>query len=397
METAQTLADRFAAQQEKQMTLIENESTNLSDHIDYWNAVRLENVLGYYARKEGITQLGLQPLPVLGILEYKAKEAIKMSLLLNSLKNSEYGNEPWTLAEVSAEIVNTNPKNCFKKRPYTVTVYYDNNEHNSFPYINWESIYYQDENSVWHKVRGDVDINGLFFKEITGDTSYFTLFQPDAERYGHNGQWSVKYKNTTLFTSVTSSTSGPAPAEPASQRRPTTHPVSPPKTTRKRKHSADEDSDGESPSSTSIGFRLRRRGGKQGESSSSRATTQRRRRGNGGAVSPEEVGSRSRSVPSQGLTRLRRLQEEARDPPIIIIQGCANTLKCFRNRVNHKHQSLYRAATTVFRWVVSDSEDKKENGRMLIAFCNSMQRDAFLASVTLPKGTSHWFGSLDAL
>jgi len=58
---------------------------------------------------------------------------------------------------------------------------------------------------------------------------------------------------------------------------------------------------------------------------------------------------------------------------------------------------LYRAATTVFRWVVSDSEDKKENGRMLIAFCNSMQRDAFLASVTLPKGTSHWFGSLDAL
>ena len=85
METPQTLADRFAAQQEKQMTLIENESTNLKDHIDYWNSVRQENVLGYYARKEGLTKLGLQPLPVLGILEYKAKEAIKMTLLLTSL------------------------------------------------------------------------------------------------------------------------------------------------------------------------------------------------------------------------------------------------------------------------------------------------------------------------
>lgn len=396
METPQTLADRFAAQQEKQMTLIENESTQLTDHIEYWNSVRLENVLGYYARKEGLTQLGLQPLPVLQVLEYKAKEAIKMSLLLNSLNKSEYGKEPWTLAEVSAEIVNTNPKNCFKKKPFTVTVYFDNDEKNSFPYTNWDSIYYQDDNSVWHKVHGKVDTNGLYFQEITGDIVYFALFQPDAERYGHSGQWSVKYKNTTLFTSVTSSTPGPSSTEPASQRRATTHTVSKQKTPRKRKHETDEDTDGESPSSTSSGFRLRRRRREQGESTS-RASSSRRRGGNGGAVSPEEVGSRTRTVPTQGLTRLRRLQEEARDPPIIILQGCPNTLKCFRNRVSHKHHSLYTDATTVFHWVLANCQDKKESARMLIAFTDNRQRDAFLAHVTLPKGTNHWFGSLDTL
>lgn len=391
METPQTLADRFAAQQEKQMTLIENESTNLKDHIDYWNSVRQENVLGYYARKEGLTKLGLQPLPVLGILEYKAKEAIKMTLLLTSLSKSQYGHEPWTLAEVSAEIVNTNPKNCFKKKPYTVTVFYDNNKNNAFPYINWDSIYYQDENSVWHKVPGEVDVNGLYYKEVTGDIVYFALFQPDAEKYGHNGQWSVTFKNETL-SSVTSSTSGPAPGP--SNQRPTTHTVSQPKT-RKRKHQTDEDTDGESPTSTSTGFRLRR-GGQQRESPS-RTNTHRRRRGNGGAVSPEEVGSGSRTVPSQGLTRLRRLQEEARDPPILVIQGCPNILKCFRNRVHHKHHSLYKDATTVFHWVVTPVEEKKDCGRMLIAFCNTVQRDTFLTTVTLPKNTNYWFGSLDTL
>lgn len=185
------------------MTLIEKESTDLVDHISYWDSVRKENVTGYYARKEGLTKLGLQPLPTLTVLEYKAKEAIKMSLLLTSLQKSQYGNEPWTLAEVSAEIVNTTPKNCFKKKPFTVTVLFDNDERNTFPYINWEFIYYQDDNNIWHKVHGQVDINGLFFTEVTGDIVYFVLFQPDAEKYGHKGQWSVRYKNETLFTSVT--------------------------------------------------------------------------------------------------------------------------------------------------------------------------------------------------
>lgn len=381
------------------MTLIEQESTNLRDHINYWDSVRKENLLAYYARQEGYTHLGLQPLPVLAISEYKCKEAMKMKMLLISLSKSQYRNEPWTLGDVSAELLNNNPRNCFKKKAFTVTVYFDNDQRNSFPYICWDFIYYQDENSDWHKVAGEVDINGLYFREVTGDVSYFTLFQPDAEKYGQTGQWSVKYKNEILFTSVTSSTR--TPPEPESRaERPPTHPVPQPKTPRKRKRQAAEDSSRESPSSTSAGFRLRRPRSQQRESSTdgsaSRPASRRRGATNGPEVSPEEVGSGTRSVPREGLTRIERLQAEARDPQLILLQGCANSLKCFRNRCSHKYASLYLAASTVFTWVYSNNE-KTPEGRMLIAFISNSQRDLFLKTVKIPKGCHYCFGNLDCL
>lgn len=379
-----------------QMTLIEQESTDIRDHIKYWDAVRLENLLAYYARKEGLTHLGLQPLPALTVSEYKCKEAIKMKLLLESLRDSRYGNEPWTLPEVSAEIINTSPKNCFKKKAYTVTVYFDKNPNNSFPYICWDFIYYQDEQSEWQKVAGQVDINGLYFRESNGDITYFTLFQPDADRYGQTGHWSVTYKNHTLSTSVTSSSRIASDLE----NRPPTHPISSPKTPRKRRRQTDEDTTRESPTSTSTGLRLRRRGREQGESSTdgypSRSTSRRRRPTVGSAVSPEEVGSGTRSVPRTGLTRNQRLQAEARDPPLILLQGCANSLKCFRYRCSHKHAHLYLAASTVFAWMYSSNE-KSTEGRMLIAFSSNTQRDLFLKSVTIPKGCHYCYGSVDCL
>lgn len=374
------------------MTLIEKESTDLRDHIAYWDSVRLENILSYYARKEGYKNLGMQPLAVLAVSEYRAKEAIKMKLLLNSLLQSKYGSEPWTLAQVSAEQMNTSPKNCFKKQPFTVTVYFDNNENNAFPYICWEKIYYQDEASEWHKVDGQVDSNGLFYKEVTGDTVYFTIFQADADTYGQTGQWTVRFKNETIFHSVTSSTR----YSPEPEARTSTHTVSLPKTSRKRKQ-IDTDTDGESPTSTSPGFRLRRGGRGQQGKRSPRATSQRDRRGIGGAPSPSEVGSGTRTVPREGLSRLRRLQEEARDPFLIVFQGCPNTLKCFRNRFHHKYASLYVSATSVFHWIVDDVEEKAETARMLIAFHSETQRNVFLSHITIPKGTNYWFGNIDKL
>lgn len=379
-----------------QMTLIEQESTDLRDHIKYWDSVRLENLLAYYSRKEGYTHLGLQPLPALTVSEYKCKEAIKMKLLLESLKDSRYGHEPWTLSEVSAEIINTNPKNAFKKKAFTVTVFFDNDQSNSFPYICWDHIYYQDEKSEWQKVAGQVDINGLYFREVTGDITYFTLFQPDAERYGQTGQWSVTYKNHTLSTSVTSSSRTASDLE----NRPPTHPISSPKTPRKRRRQTDEDTTRESPTSTSSGLRFRRRRTEQGEPTTdghnTRSTPRRRRAAVGSAVSPEEVGSGTRSVPRTGLTRNQRLQAEARDPTLILLQGCANSLKCFRYRCSHKHSHLYLAASTVFAWMYNSNE-KSAEGRMLIAFSSNTQRDVFLKSVTIPKGCHYCFGNLDCL
>lgn len=372
------------------MNLIEKESTDLTDHIMYWDSVRLENILGYYARKEGYTRLGMQPLPVAAVLEYKAKDAIKMKLLLTSLQKSKYGSEPWTLAEVSSELINTNPKNCFKKQPFTVTVLFDNDANNSYPYICWEFIYYQDENSEWHKVRGQVDGNGLFYQEITGDTVYFTLFHSDAVTYGQKGTWTVRFKNETIFAPVSSSTRSATESE----NRAPSHALPQPKASRKRKQT-DSDTDSDSPTSTT-GLRLRR--GRPGERKSTpRASPQRRRRRIGGAPSAEEVGSGSRTVPRQGLTRLGRLQEEARDPYLIVLQGCPNTLKCFRNRFHNKYASLYVAATTVFHWIIEDNEDRVSTARMLIAFNTPVQRDVFLSRVTIPKNTDYWFGSIEKL
>ena len=394
METQETLTDRFTAQQEIQLTLIEKQSTSLQDHINFWKSVRLENVLAYYARREGYRNLGLQPLPVLAVSQYKAKEAIEMQLLLTSLNESEYANEAWTLADVSAELLHTPPKNCFKKGAFIVTVLYDNDEQKAFPYTCWDYIYYQDNNSRWHKVRGDVDTNGLFYTEVTGDIVYFLLFAPEAEKYGDSGSWTIKFKNQTVFASIASyARPVPGPSSEAGKPTSNTSPVS--KSPRKRQRETDEDTQSASPTSTSRGFRLRRG---EGES----ATTTRRRRGGGGgttralqfAVSPEEVGTRSESVPRQGLGRLGRLQAEARDPYLIVLKGHANTLKCWRYRLEQRHPQTFLTASTLFHWQGDDSDN---HSRLLIAFSSDRQRQLFLQNVTLPKHSTHTFGNFDSL
>lgn len=371
------------------MTLIEKDSKQLKDHFDYWNSVRKENIIGYYARQEGYNRLGMQPLPVLTVLEYKAKEAIKMKLLISSLMDSAYASEQWTLAQCSAEAINTAPKNCFKKGAFTVTVFFDNDPDNRFPYTCWDSIYYQDDNSTWHKTAGLVDSNGLYFKEHTGDAVYFTLFLSDAERYGQTGNWTIQYKNETVFASITSSSTRVVPEPPGEVSGSSKNASPSPKTPRKRKRETDEDTSRQSPTSTKPGFRLRRGGrGQQGEH------TPRATRGGRGNIdtppSAEEVGSRSRTVEGKGLTRLGRLLQEARDPSLICLQGPANTLKCFRYRCFQRYAHLFVSATTAFHWVGDDN-----NARILIAFYNDRDRDTFLKHVTLPKNTTHCFGTLD--
>lgn len=387
------MSARFAAQQEVQLSLIEKESTDLVDHIKYWNAVRLEYVIAFYARKEGINRLGLQPLPTTAVSEAKAKEAIKMQLLLESLKKSAYGKETWTLGEVSSEIVNTVPKNCFKKEGFIVTVVFDNDPKNIFPYTCWNYIYYQDENNVWHKVHGQVDYDGLFYKEHTGDSVYFVLFQPDAIKYGTTGTWTVKFKNQTISASVTSSTRhlfGPS-TETTDGEPSTSNAASGSQSPRRRKQQDSEDT--ASPTSTSSGVRLRRR---RGESPTTTTGTKRSRVGSDSVPTPAQVGSGSHTVARHNLSRLRRLQEEARDPPVALLTGHQNNLKCWRNRCNTKYGHLFVCCSSVFRWLGPHCE-KQDLCKVLIAFKNTCQRKYFLDTVSLPKGTKVTLGSLDSL
>lgn len=376
------------------LNLFEQQATDIDSQIKYWELVRKQNVILFYARKEGHTRLGLQPTPVASVSEYLAKQAIHMLILLKSLKQSPFGSERWTLTDTSTELLNTPPKNCFKKQGYTVTVYFDNEESNSFPYTNWDHIYYQDLQDKWHKVKGEVDYNGLFYKEHTGDIVYFQLFDPDSQRYGSSGQWTVKFKQTTISAPVTSS-SRRSSAVSGEATKYTTSNAS------QRFGGSQTRSPGPSSPSSSSDIQLRRR--REGESRSGDTepdggTPRKRRRHSPEqefSPTPEEVGRRHRSVARTGLTRIQRLQEEARDPPIIIVTGCANTLKCWRNRFK-KHTHLYKCSTSVFKWVTGDCTGIQQS-RLLIAFTDNTQRQRFFSNINLPRHSTYAFGQLNSL
>ena len=378
------------------MTLYETNPTDLKSQIIHYQLLRKEGVLQYYTRKEGYDRLGLQYIPPLKISENHAKTAIKMILILESLAKSKYASEQWTFADCSADRFNSPPRNCLKKHSFEVEVWFDSDKQNAFPYINWRDIYYQDEKDEWHKVKGEVDYNGLFFTELDGTRNYFILFEKDAYRYGKTGTWTVNYDNEQILPFVTSSSrkSISDTQEDTTTGEPSTSlSTSKEKDNRRRTPGSQEGS----PSSTTRHGRRRRRGGEQRESP---PRTKRRRGaqtdGTADYISPEEVGGSHRSVQRTGLGRIERLKEEARDPPIIQLKGGANSLKCWRNRFKIKYKDLFTAITTVYKWVGNNNADEVES-RLMVAFRDLSQRSAFIATVHIPKGVSMSLGSLDSL
>lgn len=383
-----SLTERFAALQEMLMNLYETDPADLQSQITHWDIIKKENEYLYYARKEGLGNLGLFPTPALQVSESKAKQAIKMILLLKSLASSQYATESWKLRDTSAELVlQTEPKYCFKKGPFEVEVWFDNDPQKALPYPNWEWIYYQDQNDVWHKAKGNADYNGVYYEESNGDRTYFAIFDTDAARYGQSGQWTVRFKNKIISASVTSSSrlsfdsSGTKPTSSKS--------TSLEETGRETQIS---ESPRRSVTSTS-GVQRRRRG--EGEQSP-RKSKRRRTDSGGGAPSPEEVGGSHRSVEGRHLGRLQLLQAEARDPPLVVVKGHANNLKCWRRRVNLKYKDLFTCSSTIWNWVGDDSE-KAFRSRMLFAFSSIEQRELFVKTVHIPKGSSIAYGNIDSL
>lgn len=368
------------------MTIYEEGATDLASQIQYWDLIRKENITLYYARKCGFNKLGLQPTPALAVSEYNAKAAIKTQMLLKSLAKSEFANDPWTLPETSAELLNTEPKDRFKKKGYTVEVWYDNDRDKAFPYTNWREIYYQDEQDKWHKAEGKVDINGLYYIDNHGDIVYFTLFGPDADKYGVTGEWTVLYNNTRLVSS--SSSAKRAAGESIKRKR-------------------DESTTGDSPStSQEFSGRIQRETVsstsetdlRSGRGERELPTSSKRRRVQPtellSSPTPAEVGTRHRSTQRTGLSRLHRLQIEARDPPVLIIKGPANPLKCWRNRITKTNSVLFQCCSTVWRWI---GDNNTLGSRMLIAFDSIQQRNKFLQLIKPPKHAEFALGSLDSL
>lgn len=404
----ESLTERYDSLQENLLQLYEAGSDKIEDHILYWDIVRHENVLLYYARQKGIGRLGLQPVPTLTVSEYKAKQAIGMSLQLKSLKESEYGKEPWTMQDTSYEIYSAAPKNTFKKGAFTVDVYYDEDQDNYYPYTAWTNIYYQNGDNKWHKVEGQADYEGLFYVTVDGEKIYYVEFNKDAVRFSRNGVWTVKYKKHEISSNSVTSTSGNTDGaardtEQQQSPRSSTNTVGQEKKRRRQRESSSSpptkqlrsstsQSDGDT-SSSPVGPRLRRRQRREREQASQRREL---RTAGSSYPSPEEVGRRHRLVEGKNHSRLRQLQDEARDPPLILLTGPANTLKCYRNRFKSKYRSLVYATSTVFSWV-GEGTERLGQQKMLIAFHTSTERSLFLKSVVLPKGVKYTLGHLDSL
>lgn len=381
------------------MNLYEENPNTIEAQIEIWQTIRQEKVLLYYGRREGYRNFGLQPLPNLAVSEYQAKEAIQQVLLLKSLQKTIYGREAWTVTDTSAELIHTAPRNTFKKGAYIVNVWFDHNPDNSFPYTQWDWLYIQDDADNWYKTQGLVDINGLYFEDSNGDKSYFLLFADEAQKYGTSGGWTVRYKHETISTSAPISTSqrslsesleGPVKGSVSSSG----DTVPPSKAARRQEQ---EEGRPSSTTPTTSDLRRRRRRRQQRE----RTTTVSLRSERGGAqesdigVPAGQVGRRHTLVPRTGLSGLERLKAEAGDPPIIIVKGLANGLKCWRNRCMKANVPCLQMST-VFRWANSNPSVGLNN-RMLIAFRSISQRKLFLETVSFPKGATFALGQLNSL
>lgn len=404
----ETLNERYDALQENLLMLYEAGSDKIDDQIMYWDIMRQENVLFYYARKKNIARIGLQPVPSLTTSEHKAKQAIMMSLQLKSLKMSAYGKEPWTLQDTSFEVYNAAPSNTFKKGAFTVDVFYDDDEDNYYPYTAWSFIYYENGDGRWHKVEGQADYEGLYFITHDNEKNYYVTFDTDAARFSRTGHWTVKYKNHTISSTSVTSTSGNPAGDPSSREGTNTvgqeTPV--PQTNRRRQRESSSSpnrrtrqttsqSDWDPDSSPSSGERLPRRRRRRERAPAAKRREQRKST-KSLVPSPEEVGRRHKLVEGKGLSRLRRLQEEAWDPPVLLLKGPANTLKCYRYRCKTRCKGLFTRMSTVFSWVGEGSE-RIGQPRMLLAFANNEQRRHFINTVHLPKGTEYSLGRLDSL
>ncbi|AST11577.1 E2 protein [Sus scrofa papillomavirus 2] len=237
------ICHRLNVVQEELLSLYETAQTSLQSQIRHWDLVRKEMIFFYAARQSGVDSIGFQKVPPLQVSQAKAKEAIEMQMILQSLGESDFAQEQWTLSDTSRELWLCPPQGCFKKHGSSVDVWYDENPENANRYVSWGSIYHLDGNERWRKTEGLCDHTGLYYVDESGYRRYYIKFSVDAKRYSATGQWEVKFKNQ-IFSPILPVTStvpatqcgGPAPEScgrqtPEQQRiasPPGGHGVSPP-------------------------------------------------------------------------------------------------------------------------------------------------------------------------
>lgn len=362
------LEKRLESVQEGIYEHIEERSDRLSDQIKFWELLRKEQALLFLARKHGIKQIGMEVVPPMKVSEQKAKEAIEVSLLLQSLNKSPYKDEPWTMQNTSRERLLADPQFCFKKDGRTVDIVFDGRKENSVRDTLWGWIYYQDSDGKWQKQPGEVDNKGLFYRDYDNLKRYYVDFKQLAERYSAEGRYQVYVDNKiiadiqfSLGDSAKQSRTLPQAARirrgPTPRGRPTSVDSAAPSTSRARSRSR------------------------------SRSRTRRGAPSPGPAPSARQVGSSHVSVTGPSGTRLQRLLREARDPPAVILTGPPNTLKCLRYRLRNRYDRYFRDITTSWKWTHGSGSGSGVSS-MLVSFDNDSQRNKFVDSVPVPTSVT---------
>ncbi|ADZ74263.1 E2 [Zalophus californianus papillomavirus 1] len=380
-QTMEELGTRLDAVQEALMNLYETGGNDLGSQVKHWQLNRQECAILHCARKAGATRLGLQAVPAADISREKAYQAIEMHLLLLSLQDSQYAEEPWTLQETSWERYTTEPRGCLKKGGQTVEVRFDGDTENCTSHVLWDWIYYKDSTETWCKAPGEVDAYGLYYMDA-GRKRYYVQFAADARRYSISGLWEVEYGNE-LFSPldpVTSSTPaancrGKASGTPG--RAATDGPPIPPRRVGTATHH------------TPPGALYLRPGAAPAPSAAPPAEAA-EAHVEGAEAGPErhpEAGGEGRVDAQNRHPRgPGQLLRQARDSPpaIAILRGPCNTLKCCRYRWKRNHRHLFRAISTTWYWTGEEGSQRNGPARLLLWFDNSAQRSAFLARVPLP-------------
>nr|AVI56945.1 early protein 2 [Canis familiaris papillomavirus 6] len=387
----ENLSKALDSLQEELLSLYEKNSGDIADQIRHWNLVRKEQVLFHFARKNGVSRIGMSPVPPQSVSQQKAKSAIEQEILLQSLADSQYGSERWTLSDTSKERLLADPPYCFKKNGKQVDVRFDEQPDNLVRYVLWQYIYFQTESDTWSKTEGKLDNLGLYYLDEHHFKVYYVDFRKEAEKYSKTGRYEVLSKLTTpaVPTSPFAAT-GPATGGDASTSGATARPSTSKKkalpTTPRRSRRYLRPSSRETPRRR--GFGRRREGELAGHSTPSPGLV---------PPSPGEVGQRTQTTPKGNRTRLARLLLDAKDPPVIILKGGPNSLKCIRYRLKSKFSSLFSRASTTWQWTVSDGTERWGRSRMLLSFKDTAQRELFLHTVQLPKSVQYSLGSFDDL
>nr|WOB19158.1 E2 [Columba livia papillomavirus 1] len=351
------------ALQEREAELLEKDHHTLAEILDYWGTVRRTQTLLAAAAKQGIKRVGGTKVPPASVTEHEAKDAIMMTILLDSLAQSPYARLQWELGDMSPQLYRQRPEGL-KRGPRRVLVRYCGDPDTDTEYPLWETVLLFDPGSrQWTESHCGADNVGIW-QDIDGRRHYTLLWRDDGRKQclGPSITWELLSQSATgdqLQRPFSSSLGSPSPPKLSFYDRP--------------------DAAAEQPRTSTPKQRAPKRKATRsgGRGVTKEPAKKRRPRTKGTAdtidgVAPESVGAAHTSAPRSGLSRLQRLISDARDPPGIVFEGRTSQLKTIRHRLRGCAGGYSRVSST-WHWI----GESEENSKIIVLFETEDQRSQF--------------------